>query len=163
MPLLLNMSMLSSFANSSTIRIVLWLLVWGLALGACLSIANLPGNWGHWICGPWGCGPPLQALLACHLTWLTLLLPPAVVVRRSDTIATRWLRLGGLLLIVAATVAVASVIARERLDWWETASETHRDYLWQRCAFVVATTIDLPIVQGTLTGSYLLLASRRGS
>lgn len=43
-------------------RIILLLLAWGLALFAALKLNDAPVDWGH-VCGPWGCGPPLKALV----------------------------------------------------------------------------------------------------
>ena len=51
-------------------------IAWALAAFGALSLANLPGEYGHSLCGPWGCLPPLQALAAMHLFWVVVLGPP---------------------------------------------------------------------------------------
>ncbi len=150
---------------SSLVRIGIWLAVWGLAIAACLSVARLPGDWGHSICGPWGCGPPLQALAACHAAWLALLLPPAVILARRQWPTPRAVARLGVLLVCAAIVALGVMLVRQRLEWWDAVQPGQRDFFWRRCGFVVATTIDIPVVQLLLAGAYLLVggnAARQG-
>src|SRR6202034_2817596 len=65
-------------------RTTIWLLAscaWGVCLKWALLLQYLPAStFGqHTVCGPWGCGPPLPVLLACHTFWMVLLAPPAVV------------------------------------------------------------------------------------
>jgi hypothetical protein len=56
-----------------TLKNGLKLSAWAAMLFAALSITNLPGNWGHSVCGVWGCGPPTQVLVGCHLAWFAVL------------------------------------------------------------------------------------------
>ena len=57
------------------------MIAWG---GACLAVLQ-PARWPdlfgeHSVCGPWGCGPPMSALVAVHGFWLVVF---AAVVRGS--------------------------------------------------------------------------------
>lgn len=134
------------------------IVVWGLFLTATLSVANWPGDWGHGICGPWGCGPPLQALLACHLSWLVVLLPLAGVLRLW--LPCRQQRVLGMIVLVAGCVGMAGLVAYELGAWWPAASEWQRRFFWQRVGFVIATQVDLPLIQLILTGMCLLTGAR---
>lgn len=140
-------------------RTGLWLTAWTAAIAACLSVRSWPGNWGHWICGPWGCGPPLQALVACHSAWLVLLLPPAVVLSQHQWPSPAALRKLGTILIGVAIAVLGVIAARQRMDWWSTAQGWQQEYFWQRCGFIVATTVDMPVVQMLIAGMYLMIAS----
>ena len=66
-----------------------WLTGWGLTLAGTLSIASLPGDWGNSICGAWGCGPPLQALVACHASWVVVLIPAGMSIRHFFVFSTQ--------------------------------------------------------------------------
>jgi hypothetical protein len=130
-------------------------MVWAGSLLAALSIRDLPGDWGHSICGAWGCGPPLQALLAYHLAWLVVLAPPAAVLVHSALVPAHILRRSGALLCVVAVFFVAAVVIYQRVAWWPSASEWQRGFFWHRCGFVLATAIDIPVAQVLLLGLYL--------
>lgn len=134
-------------------RLCLGLFVWSGLLLASLSVAKLPGDWGHPICGAWGCGPPAQALAACHLAWLVVLMPPVVfVMRRSRQAQFR----AGLLLTFASVALLLTVIAYQRIVWWPEANEWQRSFFWQRCGFCLATSVDVPILQMLGLGLLLL-------
>ncbi len=140
--------------SNSTLRFCVGLVVWSDLLLASLSVAKLPGDWGHGICGAWGCGPPTQALAACHLAWLVVLTPPvSFVMRRSRQTQVR----AGLLLVLASVTLLLMVIVYQRIVWWPEASDWQRTFFWQRCGFCVATTVDVPMVQ--LFGMGLVLLS----
>ena len=81
---------------SGTWKLVLGLIGWGLAGYAVLSLGQLPGEFGHSLCGPWGCLPPLQALAAMHLFWALALLPLIVLALAKGQ--PHHLRLAGMLL-----------------------------------------------------------------
>lgn len=136
-------------------RFILGVSAWGFALLGTLSIAHWPGNWGHSICGIWGCGPPLQALVACHLSWLLVLLPFGVWGRLSCS--ERWLRYLGCALLLMSLVAVSALAIHERLTWWRSATDFQREFFWERIQFSLATHVDLPIVQLLLVGILLVL------
>jgi len=144
---------------SSTTLFAIWL----LGLLAVLSLVHLPGNWGHFVCGPWGCGPPMQVLLSCHLAWLMILVPLVrvlVLVSRHPS-QTRCL-LGKLSLTLGILMLVA-VIVYQWFSWLPYASDWQQNYFWQRCAFVVATTVDVPMVQLVAVGGFQVFRGSQAS
>ena len=141
----------------SSLRIIAGIVVWGFIFLATLSIGQVRADWGHSICGPWGCGPPLPALVACHLSWLVVLLPlTAIIQTRVDE---RFLRLLGALLMTFGLVGILGIIAYELFTWWPSATEFHRRYLWQRLGFAIVTQIDLPVIESIITGCFLYIQS----
>jgi hypothetical protein len=135
-------------------RLLAGIVAWGIALTATLSIARLPGDWGHGVCGPWGCGPPLQALAACHLSWLVVLLPLAGV---SQTwLSRRQQRVLGIVGIMSGFVGMIGIATHEYCTWWPAVNEWQRGFFWQRVGFVIATWVDLPLVELILVGLLLL-------
>lgn len=141
----------------SALKTCLGMVVWSGLLFGSLSVANLPGDWGHGICGPWGCGPPTQALIACHLAWLVALALPAVFILRTS----RRMRLRvGLFLTVLSLAVLLSVVVYQRLSWWPVASQWQRPFFWQRCAFCIATAVDVPVAQTLAVGLVILLSPK---
>lgn len=143
-----------------TLRSGLALIVWASALLAALSITNLPVNWGHSICGVWGCGPPLQALVGCHLAWLVVLGPLVELVTRSSPRPSDLrLHLGKLLCLIGASLLL-TVVVYQRVMWWPAVSEMQQNYFWQRCGFIVVTSVDVPILPMMVVGLTYLLRDR---
>ena len=137
----------------SGLRIIAGIVVWGLVFLATLSIGQVKADWGHSICGPWGCGPPLLALVACHLSWLVVLLTLAALIQ--NRIGERTTRLLGSLLVSFGLIGIVGMIAYEFFTWWPSATEFHRRYLWQRLGFSIVTQIDLPVIESIFTGCFL--------
>lgn len=133
---------------------------WAALLAIVLSIASWPGDWGHALCGPWGCGPPLQALLACHLAWLVVLVPPAMALVQSPRVPRHLLQHIGTALTMAGIMLLLGLIAHELVVWWSMSGEWQRGYFWQRCGFVLATTVDVPTVELLLVGTYIRMSRR---
>ncbi len=144
--------------SSSLWRTLLGIVVWGLILTATLSIANWPREWGHGVCGLWGCGPPLQALLACHLSWLVVLLPLAVVL--PSWLSWRQQRMLGVLVVMIGCAGLVGLVAYEFSTWWLVASEWKRSFFWRRVGFVIATDVDLPLIELILAGTCFLTKAR---
>jgi len=127
------------------------LCLWGASLYGALSLRYLPGNWGHGICGPWGCGPTLQALVAYHTFWLMLLIPPAIAVACClDQVVVRRV---GLVLMLLGGGAIAAICVTQCLTWLPETRAA--EYLPQRCLFCIATAVDLPAAQLFCVGSAL--------
>ncbi len=124
--------------------------LWGGGLYGALRITELPGNWGHGICGPWGCGPRLQALVACHLFWLVLLIPAGVVV--GQALEVSHVRLAGTLLVGMGALAVIAVAVYEGVTW--LPATPHPEYYGQRILFTIAMLVDVPIAQTLLLGLF---------
>lgn len=134
------------------------LVAWAATLVTTLSIANAPGHWGHGICGPWGCGPPLQALVACHAAWIVVLLPPTLLMRRKLSPGVRW-KTGWIVLGFGMAGLIALGLS-ESLSWLSHADEWQRRYLPQRIGFVLLTLVDLPLLQLVAIGVSLLARGR---
>ena len=142
------------------VRNGLLLLAWAWTLFGVLSIANLPGNWGHSVCGVWGCGPPLQALISCHLAWLVVLGPLAELVTRSSPRPSDLrLQLGKLLCLIS-TLLLLAIVVYQLATWWPAVSELQQSYFWQRCGFVIVTLVDVPILPMLVVGLTFLCRER---
>ena len=147
----------------ATIRYCFVMVVWAAALLGALLISHLPGNWGHGICGPWGCGPPLQSLVACHLAWLVVFGPAAFLVARSTRLHPRIVKLIGIGFMLVGCLGVLAIVIHQGLVWWPHASQWQRNFFWQRCLFVLATAVDVPVTQLFFASAVLLLTARRRS
>ncbi len=126
------------------------LLAWFLTFRASLSIANWRGDWGHGICGPWGCGPPLQALVGCHTAWLVFLLPLALIA--TNSLAPKLRNLIGLVAVVFAVSGLLGVVGYEYSTSQRASVEWRQNYFWQRVGFSVITLVDLPLLELLLAG-----------
>lgn len=133
---------------------------WAAGLVVVLSLANWPGDWGHSICGPWGCGPPLQTLVACHLAWLVVLVPLSVMLARSERIPPPAVRRLGMLLCIVGVILLVGIVIYQRVVWWPVVGDWQSKFFWQRCGFVVATMVDVPVAQFLLVGAYLVVGAR---
>jgi len=139
-------------------RTIMLTAAWGAALFGVLQLYRLPDTTGHSVCGPWGCGPPVQALLACHGFWLVLFsLPTGLLCRRLDAPV---LRKAGLILLACGILGLAGIAVWEGTHWWPRASEFHRHYIVQRYLFVVVTLVDVPVVEITIAGLTCFGAAR---
>ena len=132
-----------------------YLLSWGVCLGSTLSLIRLPGNWGHGVCGPWGCGPPLQTLLACHLSWLVFLFPLLFVGGRF--LSAKWQQRIAAMAIIFSLTLFAGFGIYERLSWWVDASQSQRRYFWHRVGFSILTSVEIPAIEILLLGVIALL------
>lgn len=121
------------------------LIVWGVVLTGTLSVAHWSGDWGHSVCGAWGCGPPLQALVACHSSWLVVLLPIAVIVQKK--VSAKTLRIWAAIALSLSLMSLLGVAAHEYLTWYARATEWQRPFYWWRVGFVVLTTVEVPLLQ----------------
>ena len=139
-------------------RLLVRIVVWGMVLAATLSIAKLPGDWGHGVCGPWGCGPPLQALVACHLSWLVVLLPLASVSHLR--LSRRRQRVLGRIVLIGGCAGLIGIAAHEFGTWWPAVNEWQRGFFWQRVGFVTVTSVDLPLVELVFVGLLLLTGAQ---
>jgi len=127
-------------------RIIALALGWWAALMGVLQLTHLPGDWGHAICGPWGCGPRLQSLVACHAFWFVVVIPLAGVPLRFWTPrALKCLGLGLMALGLWGFVGVGI---------WQFLSEWPAEYVVQRYLFLLATLVEFPIVPVTLAGAW---------
>jgi hypothetical protein len=119
-----------------------------------LSAATLAG---HDVCGPWGCGPPLPVLVACHVFWLTLIGPAAVIATLYRP--GKWVWRLRIAIGAAGLCGLAGFAVWEAASWLAQASALQRQYLGHRHLFALVTLVDVPIIQVLVIGSGLCLAS----
>lgn len=127
-------------------------LLWAGGILAALSSRGLIISDDHSICGPWGCGPSTDALMAVHLAWVAAIWPPLLFLPwrlgwRREAIS----RLGALLAI-GGLAGVSAIFMWQWVVWRPNASELIRPYTWQRCGFVLAGAVDWPIIQVLVAG-----------
>jgi len=133
-------------------RNLLRLGMWLLALLGILQVHQFDGLFGHAICGPWGCGPPVSALVGYHGFWFLLLVPLAILLKSS--VRSESLRNLGLGLLLLSGLGVVSLLLLDGLN--NSAAER---YLLQWCAFRIATFVDVPLVQLGLVGVWMFFAT----
>jgi hypothetical protein len=135
-----------------------WLAGWGLAAFAVLQLERLPGSYGHFLCGPWGCLPPLQALAAMHLFWIFLLAPLLIWGLYNWSPRGRWW--AGVLFLAIGLAGIGIVFIRESATWLLSVPPDYRKYLPQRLVFSLATLSDWPLVQVTIVGAVWRFSAR---
>ena len=131
------------------------LLIWIATLYGVLQAGPYLGDLGHGICGPWGCGPPLEALTVYHGFWLVLI--------GGLTTAAIWFCSAAKLHVAGRTLIVVGLCGLLGLTAWELThmTDTMRSYAVQRCLFALATQVDVPIVPATLAGIACWIAGHR--
>ncbi len=132
--------------------------VWGAALFGTLEIQHLPLSTPHSLCGPWGCYPPLSALLACHGFWLVFFTLPSVVCVRN--LPRRTVRRIGLVVLASSGLALLGAAGWVYWSWYRLVSEWQQQYVLQRYIYTVVTLVEVPIVPSGLFGAFLLYAAR---
>jgi len=121
--------------------------MWGLTLWGVLQLSNAPVLHSHSVCGVWGCGPPTNALLACHLGWLVFLLP-VLPLTRSFGQQFPWTSRAVLSsFIVLSVFGVLAVGLNDLIFWYPVASEAARGYFMRRWAFSMITQTDVPMLE----------------
>lgn len=134
-------------------------LVWGGLLLAALSAHEMQSLNQHSICGPWGCGPPTNALIALHTGWLVVLLPPLLYLPWRLKLPRRAVTITSLALIVVGIGGLLGIVIWQWTVWLPNASEWAGPYIWQRCGFVIATASDWPLVQLIFAGAGMKMIS----
>jgi len=140
---------------TGVVRITGYLVVWAACILGAVSIRNIPLETKHDICGPWGCGPPTQALIACHVAWLVVLTPPVTWFAFKGKASRSLIRSVGTFLILASSLVLLAIFLDQWIGWWHQVDPWKRQYLWQRYGFWIATAVDLPIIQVLLGGVFL--------
>jgi hypothetical protein len=134
------------------LRLLAGIVIWTAAIWAALKIAMVQTPWDHALCGVWGCGPTLPAVLSCHLAWLIAIVPLAMMGR--SILPSHWCWRLGVATSVLVVAVVLGVVAREAATWLPEVTEWHRRYFAQRCLFVIATWVDVPVIQLGLVGLF---------
>jgi hypothetical protein len=131
---------------------------WIAALYGLLSLHRLTADWGHDICGPWGCGPPLQALIGWHGFWFVAAsLPVALAVRTWPKKRQWWIGLG---LVATGLIGVLAIVGVQCFAAYQAVSQGQPAYLIQRCLFNLATFVNVPLVPMILAGAVLMISGR---
>jgi hypothetical protein len=125
---------------------------WAASLVGVLSLSYLPDRFfgEHSVCGPWGCGAPPPALLACHGFWLVLFAPATIYAARRFAPLTVW-RIGAGLVSLAG-VGFVAVAVWQAATWWQVVDPTLHRYAGERYLFVLATLVDVPVVETLVAG-----------
>lgn len=125
---------------------------WTAALFGVLSLQYLPDRFfgEHTVCGSWGCGAPLPALLACHGFWLVLVAPATVYAARRLAPISVW-RLGAGLVALAG-IGFVAIAVWQGATWWQSVDPSLHRYAVQRYLFVLATLTDVPILETLVAG-----------
>ncbi len=131
------------------------LVVWATALFAVLRIGTVTEQGAHAhngisVCGPWGCGPPVRALLGWHGFWLVLVVLPVGLLIRSWPAGR--LKLFGAGLTAVGILALIGIGIYEAATWTPPYSGGEQSYFIQRYLSSVATLTDIPVVPVTLAG-----------
>ncbi len=136
-------------------------IAWGMVLWGVLKIGEFPWPTTHDICGPWGCGPPVTALIACHGAWLVIFTPLAYVVPALTS--WRHCRRIGWLLQAVGMLGILGMGLYELAVWLPAVPESVRTYFGHRWAFSVVTLTDVPLVQSIVLGTCLVHRGRAAS
>jgi hypothetical protein len=125
---------------------------WAASLFGVLALQYLPDRFfgEHSVCGPWGCGAPLPALLACHGFWLVLFAPATIFAARRLGPRAVW-RVGAAFVALAG-VGLVSVGVWQALTWWSAVDKSLHQFAGQRYLFVLATLVDVPVLETLLAG-----------
>lgn len=133
------------------IRYLIGIPVWAVALYGTLQLHSANFGLTHGICGKWGCGPPVEALLGWHGFSLLLVLPITILLGLYLSDGTRH-RLGNLLFWGALATIVVYMI-QDGVNY-----ESNRLSIFvQRALFSVATEVDFPMLQVAAAGFCLRL------
>ncbi len=127
-----------------------WLL-WGFVLWGATQIHHLPWSESHSVCGVWGCGPPLPALISFHAIWLVVLAPLGYF--SYQVLSPKQLRQFGIVFMSGGTLGVLGLGAYQFFTWLPSVSEFAKPYFLNRWAFVVITLTDVPVLELTLLGA----------
>jgi len=136
--------------------------LWGVATWLVLSLHDSPFAEDHSICGPWGCGPTISALLAAHGFWLLVAIPGAVWA--SKRLAARQAVVAGWVCLGLASASIIAVASRELMSRPKLAARLEvPSYRTERILFALATTVQVPLFPTAFAGLILLNAGRRHS
>jgi len=144
-------------------KLLFWsflLLLWGTSLQGAILIGTLSSSWTHAACGPWGCGPRAEDLLACHMFWFVFFCAPLYVFLHCQSEVCKR---AGQVMTGAGSLLLAGVILYELFTWLPSVDSSMYGYLPQRLLYSIATFVELPILQLLSFGILCLIISSRNS
>ena len=117
------------------VKLVGGLVLWAAAAYGVLLVGSVPSQWldGHVICGPWGCGPTMSALVTWYGFCLVFAAPPVALAVWK--LPASWLRRIGLVLFGAGMLGLTSVGVWEAVTWLPKVAEGQPSYFFWRCLF----------------------------
>ncbi len=143
---------------NSLFKTMSMVLLWGAGLYGVLQVRQVESLNVHGICGPWGCGPPVSALISWHGFWLLLVVPVVgLTVRRCSA---TWLWRIGLAVTGVGLLALVAIAIWQALTWLPQVSEGQPTYFVQRYLFMVITLVDVPVIPITLAGLAALVGAK---
>ncbi|QJW98889.1 hypothetical protein [Frigoriglobus tundricola] len=136
----------------------LWAAVgWLSAAFAAVLVAIIPYDPGESLCGPWGCFPPLLALVSMHLLWF-------VALGAGTWAVARWLpgllRPLGFVLLLAGVVATGVLVTNDLAHWLSKMPDDIRQLWPKRIGYRLLTLSDVPLVQSILVGALCVVRGR---
>jgi len=132
--------------------------IWVGALWGSLQIHRLDLDLGHGICGAWGCGPPLEALLGYHSFWSLVILPLAICVGwYLPSLVSR--KVGGAVLLISV-IGTMAFVGWDVVTWGLRAERP--EFLLRRGLFTLVTSVDIPMIPTMLAGALLMFVFGRG-
>ena len=136
--------------------------LWGVATWLVLSLHDSPFGESHSICGPWGCGPTISALLAAHGFWLLVAIPGAFWA--SNGLKTKQAVVAGWICLGLASSGMVAIAVGELLNHPKFVARLEiPSYKTERILFALATTVQVPLLPTAFAGLILLNAGRRHS
>jgi mannose/fructose/N-acetylgalactosamine-specific phosphotransferase system component IIC len=129
--------------------------IWAVFVFAALQTKGIVSEAEHSVCGPWGCGPEIGDLVAMHAAWLAVVGPPLIYFSYKANLSSKLLRRIAVGLFAVGILGMLTVIAWQWLIWLPSASTWSKDYIWQRCGFVIVTSVDFPLIPAVILGMVL--------
>lgn len=141
-----------------SLRLYLALATWVVLLFGVLQVGRLAGDHDHAIahgtglsiCGAWGCGPPVEALIGWHGFWIVFLALPVIMAIRTWSLPM--LRRFGLTILALGVLMALGICVWETFTW-----PGDRAYLVHHWLFAVVTQVDVPVIPITLSGAGLVI------
>ncbi len=135
---------------SFVVKTTMMLVLWAAGLYGVLQMHRIDALDIHGICGPWGCGPPVAALISWH--GFSLLLAAPIVVLLVRVCSAISLRRIGLAAVSGGVPAIVSVGIWQAVTWLPQIQKGQPSYFVQRYLFTIITMVDVPIIPVTLAG-----------
>ena len=134
---------------------------WCVLLYSILAVRDLPGDYAHPFCGPWGCLPPLQALAAVHGAWALV----AITACRWAIRSLRPQALGrvGAALLALGGAGLAALVGREVAAFGPGEAFGFRPYALQRAVTAIVCQTDLPLIPLAAAGLACRIAGLGGA